>query len=173
MWRKPIIKNIWRGGDLRLLQQVSQTCLTRLAVPSSGKAGQRNECSRLWALLHYTHGSKRLRCACVRACARACETCLTPPAWLEVTGENAALVQRGNIPSQFTANLNLMGHSLRQRCGFWCRRALGTETPTHRIALWELQNGGVTGGHGIKGQALKQRDMLSEKCGAIFWKAGL
>lgn len=41
--------------------------------------------------------------------------------WPEVMGENVLLVEKGDIPLKFTANLNLMGHSL----SFWRR----TETP--------------------------------------------
>ena len=71
-------------------------------------------------------------------------------------GESVPHVERGNILQKFTANLNLMGHSLSLCYSFWCRWAL---------MKWELRprsnqnrssgapHGWATKGHGVRGQA--------------------
>lgn len=70
-------------------------------------------------------------------------------------GESVPHVERGNILQKFTANLNLMGHSLSLRYSFWCRWALmkwELRPRSHQNCSSGAPHGWATKGHGVKGQ---------------------
>lgn len=111
---------------------------------------------RWWEMVAQANANVFNICLLLPAEHQACVGNTTERApWPEVTGENVLLVEKGDIPLKFTANLNLMGHSL----SFWRR----TETPL----TWELLFGlcNRVSGKKVTMSKVRQRDTLQgEMC---------